>query len=88
MVSSNTSLLPAMTKAKEIGEEKVIIVISSLMVWNKTPKKWKPRGTPDPVEKNAEEGEEGEEEEAKEEEEPPKEEEDGEGSKKGDEEAD
>lgn len=65
-----------MTKAKEIGEEKVIIVISSLMVWNKTPKKWKPRGTPDPVEKNPdEEGEEAEEEPKEEEEEPPKEEE-------------
>lgn len=73
-----------MTKAKEIGEEKVIIVISSLMVWNKTPKKWKPKGTPDPVEKNLdEEGEEGEEEEPKEEEEPAKEEEEAEGSKKG-----
>ena len=56
-----------MQKAKEISEEKVIIVISSLMVWNNTAKKMKQKGTADPVEKNQEEGEEGEEKEEDEE---------------------
>lgn len=58
-----------MEKAKEISNEKVIIVISSLMVWNKTPKKWKKKGTPDPVKKV--QGEEGEEVEEEAKEEPP-----------------
>ena len=51
--------LKALEKAKELDEEKVLIIISSLMVWNNTPPKMKERGTKDPVPK--EEGEEGEE---------------------------
>jgi hypothetical protein len=54
-----------MQKAKELDEEKVLIIISSLMVWNDTPKKLKEKGTKDPVVKGEgdEEGEEGEQEE-------------------------
>lgn len=54
--------LLAMQKAKEIADEKVIIVISSLMVWNNTPRKWKEKGQPDPVHKNKDDDEEAEEE--------------------------
>lgn len=62
--------LKAFEKAKELDEEKVLIIISSLMVWNNTPPKLKEKGTKDPVVKGEGEGEEGEDDEKKEEEEP------------------
>lgn len=80
--------LQAMQKAKDIQEEKVIVVISSLMVWNNTPRKFKNRGEPDPVVKEeGEEGEEAEEEPADKEEEEPEAKSEGAEPKEGEEDA-